>query len=81
MRGSSFRLPVDVSQGIREGKELGPLLESRTSIDNLREKQGAVGLFTQGLVTRQQLYEQIVQLLLGQYLYHKERDIGGNTYG
>ncbi|QDP99808.1 DUF84 family protein [Lysinibacillus fusiformis] len=67
--GAQIILPKEIAQEIRAGKELGPVMEAYTKRLDIRQGAGAVGIFTQGLVSRQSMFEHIVALLVGQYLF------------
>ena len=67
--GAQIPLPLTVAQAVQNGEELGPVMERYTKQQDVRQGLGAVGIFTDGLVTRQQMFEHILLLLLGQYRY------------
>ena len=67
--GAQIILPEEIAQEIRAGKELGPVMEQYNQRLDIRQGTGAVGIFTQGIVTRQTMFEHIVALLIGQYLF------------
>lgn len=67
--GAQIVLPEEIAREIRTGKELGPVMEAYTQRRDIRQHAGAVGIFTQGLVDRQAMFEHIVALLIGQYLF------------
>lgn len=67
--GAQIILPKEIAQEIRAGRELGPVMEEFTKRRDIRQGTGAVGIFTQGLVSRQMMFEHIVSLLIGQYLF------------
>jgi len=67
--GAQIILPEEIAQEIRAGNELGPVMEHYTQRRDIRQGAGAVGVFTQGLVSRQMMFEHIVSLLIGQYLF------------
>ncbi|WP_102345244.1 DUF84 family protein [Bacillus sp. Marseille-P3661] len=67
--GAKIFLPNEIAQGIRNGKELSQVMDEYTSLHNVRSKEGAIGIFTNGLVQREEMFSHIVKLLLGQYLY------------
>lgn len=54
--GSSGRLlvPEVLAERIRNGDELGPLMDQVTSQQHTKQKQGAVGILTNGLIDRQE---------------------------
>jgi len=68
--GARIPLPEEIAVRLRGGEELGPVMEDFAQKENVREKEGAVGIFTNGLVTRGEMFTHIAKLLLGQYLYH-----------
>lgn len=57
--GSSgrFELPEMVATAIRSGGELGPLMDQLIGGHNTKQKQGAVGIFTNGLLERTEALE------------------------
>ena len=67
--GAQVVLPKEIADEIRNGKELGPVMEAYTQRRDIRQQAGAVGIFTHGLVDRQKMFEHIITLLLGQYLF------------
>lgn len=69
--GASFLLPERVASEIRSGKELGPVMDAFTNEKGIRHSKGAIGVFTTNLVDRTEMFEHIVKLLIGQYLYRK----------
>ncbi len=66
--GAQIPLPEEVSQAIRNGGELGPIMDNYTKREGIRYKEGAIGVFTHGLVTRSDMFEHIIRLLIGQYM-------------
>lgn len=72
--GARFPLPERLAEQVRRGKELGEVIDACTGRQALRKKEGAVGIFTNGLVTRDELYADIVRLLVGQYECAKRND-------
>lgn len=67
-RTATFELPPEVSQLIFEGMELGDADDQVFKKNNSKQQNGAVGLLTQDLVTREKLYEQAVLLALIPYM-------------
>jgi len=67
--GAQFLLPEDIAYELRAGKELGPVMDAYTKQQDTRSGSGAVGVFTAGLVDRTEMFEHIVKLLIGQYLF------------
>lgn len=67
--GATFELPESVATRLRAGEELGPVMDDFTNTRNIRHHAGAIGIFTNGLIDRKEMFEHIVLLLIGQYLY------------
>ena len=72
--GAQIPLPEEVAKEIRSGKELGPVIDSYFSAKGLRQKEGAMGMFTAGAVTRVDLFTHILHLLTGQLKYSLKED-------
>lgn len=71
--GGHFMLPKAFLQEIEQGKELGEIIQKQSV-----KSEGAIALLTNGFVTRQALYEQVVNILFGQYLSQLNRT--GNVW-
>ena len=69
--GAGLPLPDEIAKGIEAGSELGPLMDQFTSRTGIRHAEGAIGVFTNNLITRQSMFEHIVLQLVGQYTLHK----------
>ncbi|REL26841.1 non-canonical purine NTP phosphatase [Thalassotalea euphylliae] len=57
-------LPEGVYQALQQGEELGDVIDKLFNTHNAKQKSGAMGLFTNGLVTRQSTYQQALILAL-----------------
>ncbi len=68
--GARFPLPEEMRKNLEEGGELGPLISEYAGRLEVNKKEGAIGIFTDGAVTRTDMYEQIVALLIGQYHFY-----------
>lgn len=79
--GARYPLPEEIAEGLRGGKELGEVIDTFTARHHVRKSEGAVGIFTNGLMTRNELYVHLVQLLAGQYKYIKQSENGAEGYG
>ncbi|MCX6045365.1 MAG: inosine/xanthosine triphosphatase [Chloroflexi bacterium] len=68
--GSSgrFLLPEVVTQAVRQGGELGPLMDELTGEQNTKHKQGAVGILTNNLITRSAALETAVIFALTRFI-------------
>jgi len=51
-----FELPEKVIKEIKLGKELGHVMDEIQNIQNTKQKKGAIGYFTNGKITRKDLY-------------------------
>jgi inosine/xanthosine triphosphatase len=71
--GARISLPLEIGNGLRQGRELGPLMDEFTQRTGIRNKEGAVGVFTNGTVTRDAMFLHVVQLLIGQWHYKKKQ--------
>ena len=71
-QGASFMLPEEIANKLREGSELGPVMDEYTNTQNIRHTEGAVGIFTKGLINRSSMFEHIVTLLIGQVYYFEK---------
>lgn len=68
--GAQIPLPEEIALEIQQGKELGPVIDEYFNMLGLRQKEGAMGMFTAGAVTRVDLFTHILHLLIGQFKYH-----------
>jgi inosine/xanthosine triphosphatase len=72
--GTRIPLPEFMKEELLVKKiELADVMDSYMSTANIREKQGAIGVFTQNVVKRKDIFIHIVKLLYGQYLRGKEQ--------
>lgn len=61
-------LPASVARLLREGMELGHAIDAVAGTENVKHKEGAVGVLTQGLITRQGAYEVLLTYALAPWL-------------
>ena len=66
--GGRFLLPDHVAEGVRQGEELGLLMDRITGEKNTKQRHGAVGILTAGAVTRRQALELAVQFALTSFI-------------
>lgn len=69
--GARFLLPLEIAERLRAGEELGPIMDDYAKKENVRKNEGAVGIFTNGLINRSEMFSHIMNLLVGQYHYKK----------
>jgi inosine/xanthosine triphosphatase len=58
--GLYFELPKKIADKISAGGELGPIMNEMTGEENVKQKMGAIGIFSKGQLDRKQAYVQIV---------------------
>jgi len=63
-RSASFTLPPVVMSGLAAGRELGEEMAQLTGEKNIKHQGGAIGAFTQGLLSRSSVYHQALILAL-----------------
>ncbi|PWC16775.1 inosine/xanthosine triphosphatase [Brenneria corticis] len=63
-RSASLVLPESILQGIREGRELGDEMARLTGILDIKRQGGAIGVFTDGKLSRASVYHQALLLAL-----------------
>ncbi|PSL31097.1 inosine/xanthosine triphosphatase [Planomicrobium soli] len=66
--GAQIPLPKSIADPLRAGEELGPIMDVYAQESGIRHHKGAVGILTAGLVNRDEMFQHIVKLLLGQYM-------------
>lgn len=74
--GARIPLPVEITTALKEGKELGDLMDFYAQKKNVSKKQGAIGIFTNELIGRKDMFIHVLQLLKGQYKFHLKNKIG-----
>lgn len=67
--GAQIPLPKEIATEILNGKELGPVVDAYFQSSGIRHSEGAMGMFTANAITRDELFEHIMQLLIGQYKF------------
>lgn len=66
--GGYIPLPEVVAKKIRKGGELGPVMDELRGEKNTKQKDGAVGFLTNGMVPRQAAFERGIVFALARYL-------------
>ncbi len=69
--GPIILLPDSYKEALLGGQILEDIMYGSTGIQNLGSKKGAIGVFTQDRLNREQVLTQIVKVLLGQYGYYR----------
>lgn len=70
--GARIRVPDEVAARLLQGEELGPVMDDYAKKENVSKREGAIGVFTNEWMTRVQMFEHIMKLLVGQYEYDKK---------
>jgi len=68
--GLNMLLPKSVADILRAGGELGPAMDALSNTHNSKHKQGAIGILTNGLSSRQTAYEQLVATAAAPFVTH-----------
>ncbi|MBS3765182.1 inosine/xanthosine triphosphatase [Candidatus Bipolaricaulota bacterium] len=66
--GGRLKLPNSVASRIREGEELGPIMDEITGKEEVKRGPGAIGVFTDEIITRQSAYRNALVFALAKYL-------------
>ena len=70
--GAQIPLPKEIADGLRKGTELGPIMDEYANESGIRKHKGAIGILTNGLVNRGEMFGHVVKLLIGQYQRHSD---------
>ncbi|GGK20153.1 NTPase [Caldalkalibacillus thermarum] len=73
--GLRIPLPPEIAEAVRRGQELGTVIDRYAHQTNVRQKEGAIGILTQGYIDRSQLFRDIVLLLFGQLKHYSAAKI------
>ncbi len=64
--GARIPLPLEITKPLLNGRELGDIMEEWTANKDIRHHQGAIGIFTNERVSREEMFTHVVLLLKGQ---------------
>lgn len=67
--GAQIPLPKEIADELITGEELGPVVDAYFKVSGIRHKEGAIGMFTAHAVNREELFDHVLQLLIGQLKY------------
>lgn len=67
--GARIKLPLQIGKKLLQGLELGKAIEQYVQKKDIRSKEGTIGVFTNELVNRTDLFVHVTKLLKGQYEY------------
>lgn len=72
--GARIELPRAMIKPLyEEGEELAEVMGAFYDLAAVRSGEGAIGVFTEGLVTRPELFVHIIKLLYGSYLHDQRK--------
>lgn len=66
--GGRLELPESIAVRIREGEELGPIMDEITDREEVKKGPGAIGIFTGGIITRKGAYRDALIFALAKFL-------------
>lgn len=67
--GARIPLPREINDELYRGFELGDIMDQYTKKTHVRENEGAVGIFTNEYISRNDMFIHVVKLLRGQLEY------------
>ena len=67
-RSCNLPLPPVIYQALKNGEELGHVMDRFFNTDNVKQKEGAIGLLTNGLATRESVYRQAILLAMAPFV-------------
>lgn len=66
--GMHFHIPENIAEKIRNGGELGPIMDDLLQTKNSKQHHGAIGTFTRGILNRTEAYAHLVKLALTKFI-------------
>lgn len=66
--GGRLQLPESVASRIRKGEELGPIMDDLTGEEEIKRGPGAIGVFTDEIITRESAYRNALVFALAKFL-------------
>ncbi len=67
----AFELPISIVNNLLSGKELGDVMDKIMNEQNTKQRGGAIGFFTNGVMSRNELYVEGLKVALIPFL-HKD---------
>lgn len=71
--GARIPLPDSFKDELLAGRELGTLMDEYCQRKDIRKHEGALGIFSDGAVTRRDMFEHVSRLLIGQWKYNGKK--------
>ncbi|MFC5367949.1 inosine/xanthosine triphosphatase [Salinirubrum litoreum] len=66
--GPSLRLPTSIAERVRDGAELGPVMDDVLGTEGIAEREGAAGALTDGRIDREEALSTAVAGALGPFV-------------
>jgi inosine/xanthosine triphosphatase len=73
--GARILIPEEIGSLVFNGNELGDVMDLYVKKHNVRQNEGAIGIFTNGIVDRTTMFTELSRLLIGQFLYQNQMKI------
>jgi inosine/xanthosine triphosphatase len=67
-RSCNLPLPPEIYQALKNGEELGHVMDRFFNTNNVKQKGGAIGLLTNGLATSESVYHQATLLAMAPFI-------------
>ncbi|MFT8322839.1 MAG: DUF84 family protein [Bacillus sp. (in: firmicutes)] len=71
--GARLLLPKELESDLLAGGELGDIIDRYAKKLNVRHNEGAIGILTNGKVSRSAMFLHVLHVLIGQYEYNEQR--------
>ncbi|SFB37082.1 inosine/xanthosine triphosphatase [Lentibacillus halodurans] len=71
--GARVLLPGEIDDQLKKGIELGDVMDEYAKRQDVRKKEGAIGIFTNDHVSRKEMFVHVVSLLRGQWEYWEQQ--------
>ena len=71
--GARIPLPHAFKEELLKGKELGDLMDEYCQRKDIRKHEGALGIFTDGAVSRMEMFQHVSKLLIGQWRFNGKK--------
>lgn len=65
--GARIALPKEIEHALKKAGELSVVMDAYTKKENVRSNEGAIGIFTNNIVSREAMFTHVAQLLKGQF--------------
>ncbi|MDQ0233594.1 DUF84 family protein [Metabacillus malikii] len=72
--GARIVLPNEIGDEVFSGRELGDVMDEYVKSHQVGKHQGAIGIFTNGIINRTTMFTHLAELLIGQYLYQNKQE-------